>query len=138
MHKKLIIMILLLTLAIPIYAQKELVTDNQKASSVLKTEANQKESLIQASNPANEKETKSFFDFLDKKAFASTIDKKEEKRILREKWKKLLGLDIFYPYFKAKEVEDWVKDKASVRFFKIKGRPKFDDNQVKYIFKVKF
>jgi len=60
------------------------------------------------------------------------------KKILRKKWKEWLGIDIFYPYFKAKEIEDWVKDKCSIKLFKMKGRPKFEKDRFTYTFKTKF
>jgi len=84
------------------------------------------------------KKDRSFLNWINNRAYAASIDKRDERKILRQKWKKMLGVDIFYPYFKAKEVEDWVKEKTSVRFFKIKGKPEFDENQIKYIFKIKF
>lgn len=66
------------------------------------------------------------------------IDKKEEKKILREEWKDLLhGLDIFYPYFKAKEIEEWLGEKASIRIFNIKGKPKLEEDEIFYVFKIK-
>ena len=77
-------------------------------------------------------------DFINKRVYAATIDEKEEKKILREKWEELLRVDIFYPYFKAKEVEKWAREKASLKIFNIKGRPKFENNQIKYTFKIKF
>jgi len=70
-------------------------------------------------------------------AYAETI-KKDEKKFLRKEWKKMLGIDIFYPYFKAKEVERWVKEKTSIHFLKIKGEPSFRKDKVQYIFKIKF
>lgn len=124
MLKRLLILLILLNLTMPLYAQKEIELNKE----------------AEVSTPAltKKKTIKAFFDFIDKKVYAATIDKKEEKRILREKWKKLLGIDIFYPYFKAKKVEKWVRDKASMKIFNIKGRPKFDNNQIKYTFTVKF
>ena len=34
--------------------------------------------------------------------------------------------------------EEWVSEKASVHVYKIKGKPKFDDNKINYIFKTAF
>ncbi len=81
---------------------------------------------------------KSMLEWINSKAYAASIDRKTEKKILRRKWKKILGIDVFYPYFKAKEIEKWVKDKASIKVFKIKGRPEFKEDHIKYIFKIKF
>jgi len=70
-------------------------------------------------------------------AYGETV-KKDRKKSLRKEWKKMLGIDIFYPYFKAKEVEGWIKEKASIHFLKIKGEPSFKKNKVRYIFEIKF
>ncbi len=80
------------------------------------------------------KNKKGFLNWINN-AYAQSID---EKKILRKKWKDMLGVDIFYPYFKAKEVEDWIKEKARIDFFKLKGEPEFRRNQIQYIFKLKF
>jgi len=80
----------------------------------------------------------SFLTWVNTPAYAEVIDKNKERKRLRKVWKKMLGVDIFYPYFKAKEVEHWVKEKAKVQFFKIKGKPEFSNDKVQYIFKIKF
>lgn len=137
--KKALILLCALALTVPLYAQNE-VNHNKETKPLLEAEPPSGEQLTEISTPAPTKKltTKAFFDFIDKKVYAATIDKKEERRILREKWKKFLGLDIFYPYFKAKEVEKWVRDKASIKIFNLRGRPKFENNQIKYTFKIKF
>jgi hypothetical protein len=125
--RKLLILVFVLTLSLPLlYAQ----------------EAQEEKPLDKGSVPdtafAQEEKSNCFLEFINKKAYADTINEKDEKKILREKWRKLLRVDIFYPYFRAKQVEEWVRDKASVDFFDLKGRPKFENNQIKYIFKAKF
>lgn len=87
-----------------------------------------------------EKKTSSFFDFLNKKAYAASLEKNEEKKKLREKWEELTGVDVFYPYFKAKEIENWVSDKVKIKVFKMRGRLKLsgENNQVRYTFSIKF
>ncbi|MCX5708190.1 MAG: hypothetical protein NTY14_04345 [Candidatus Omnitrophica bacterium] len=74
------------------------------------------------------------------KAFAETQNIDEERKKIREEWKELLGLDVFYPYFKAQEVENYVQKKATVKFFNMHGKPEFNKESkgVKYIFKSKF
>ncbi len=62
----------------------------------------------------------------------------DEKKLIRLAWKKVFGLDVWYPYYKAKEIEDWVKDRMAVRVFGLKGNPTFENNQIVYIFKRKF
>lgn len=87
-------------------------------------------------------ESRSFFDFINKKVYADPAENKDDKKKLREKWEELTGVDVFYPYFKAQEIEDWVKEKFRVRVFNMKGRMKFDDNKsdanIVYIFSLKF
>lgn len=66
------------------------------------------------------------------------LDKEEEREILREEWKDLLyGLDIFYPYFKVKEFEDWIGEKINLQIFNIKGKPKLEGDEILYIFRLK-
>ncbi len=64
--------------------------------------------------------------------------KVEEKKKIRKEWEKTIGVDVWYPYFKAKEVEDWVRDRFSVRIFNMKGRPKFERDRISYTFSSKF
>ena len=96
-----------------------------------------------------EKTTTAFLAFLNRKPLirsvsddASVSDNKKqgksEKEILREKWSDLLGIDIFMPYFKAKEFEKKISEKTSVKIYKMKGKPVFENSEVKYVFKAKF
>lgn len=64
--------------------------------------------------------------------------KVDEKKMLREEWKKAFGIDVWYPYYKAKDVEKWVKKRLGVKVFKFKGEPQFERNEVLYTFKAKF
>ncbi len=80
---------------------------------------------------------RNFLSFINE-SIRAAIEEKEEKKILRQQWQELLRMDIFYPYFKAKEVEEWVGEKASVKFFNLKGKPEFSNNQLKYSFRIKF
>ena len=66
------------------------------------------------------------------------IDEAVESITIREQWERNLGIDIFYPYFKAKELESKVREKTSVRILKLKGKAEFKNNEAKYIFKVRF
>jgi len=82
-------------------------------------------------------ERKGFFNWINKNAYAKSV--KEDKKFLRREWKKMLGgVDIFFPYFKAKEVERWIKKKAQIDFFNVKGEPSFKKDKVQYIFKINF
>jgi hypothetical protein len=64
--------------------------------------------------------------------------KVNEEKIIRQEWEKVLGMDVWYPYYKAKEVETWVKEKCSFRVFKFKGTPQFEKHQFTYVFKSRF
>jgi predicted transcriptional regulator len=64
--------------------------------------------------------------------------KVSEEKMIRQEWAKVFGIDIWSPYYKAKEVEAWVKDKCSVRVFKLKGKPEFSKGGFTYVFKTRF
>jgi len=64
--------------------------------------------------------------------------KVDKEKMLREEWKKTFGVDVWYPYYKAKDVERWVKKRLSVKVFKLKGEPQFENNQIIYSLKAKF
>ncbi len=80
----------------------------------------------------------SFSEWVNTKPCSNANDEAREKIVLREQWERQLGIDIFYPYFKAKELETKVREKTSVRLFKIKGKPEFKNNEAKYTFTIKF
>jgi hypothetical protein len=74
------------------------------------------------------------------KAFAAPQDKDLERKRIREEWKEFLGLDVFYPYFKGKEIQERVQEKTKVRLMNMRGRAEFDEEgqEFRYIFKRKF
>lgn len=80
----------------------------------------------------------SFSEWVNTAPSDKQIDESAERIVIREQWKRNLGIDIFSPYFKAKELESKVREKTSVRVFKLKGKPEFKNNEAKYIFKLKF
>lgn len=88
--------------------------------------------------PPKEKRDRVFWNFVNQRVYEDTVKIKEEKRILREKWEEWLGIDIFLPYYKAKEVEKWVTDKTKVKIFNLRGRLKFENKQLRYTFNMKF
>jgi hypothetical protein len=91
---------------------------------------------------SREKKERFFLAYLNGKSYTSARNKeqheKEDKSRSRKEWEEFLGFDVFMPYFKAKEAEEWISEKASVHVYKIKGKPKFDENQIHYIFKTAF
>jgi hypothetical protein len=80
----------------------------------------------------------SFFDLLNNKAYADQVDKESERDIVRRQWTDALGIDVFYPYFEVKKVENFVKEKTRVKIWDYKGSAEFDENSVNYTFKRKF
>jgi len=62
----------------------------------------------------------------------------KDRETMREEWRDLLGFDLFYLYFKAKDAEKWVKNKFSVKLFNIKGSPQFNKHRILYVFKATF
>ncbi len=77
----------------------------------------------------------SFWNWLNNKAYAVNINQdKDNKEVIRQKWEDFFGVDIFYPYFKAKKAEDWLEDKGTFTIFKnIKGEPKIEGKNIQYI-----
>ncbi|MFH1578123.1 MAG: hypothetical protein ABIC18_03520 [Candidatus Omnitrophota bacterium] len=137
--KKVLILASLLIWIAPLYAQNS-DKNNEAAQFILKKDSQSEEDLTKtpAPEPKDKKTTSRFLNFVNTNAYAANVDEKEEKRILRKKWKEAIGVDIFYPYFTAKRAEEWVSDRTSMNFRNIKGRPKLENNQAKYIFKLKF
>ena len=80
----------------------------------------------------------SFSDWVNAQPDNKPVNDAAEKMLIREQWERNIGIDIFYPYFKAKEVEKKVSEKASIRIFKVRGKPEFKTNEAKYIFSIKF
>jgi hypothetical protein len=85
-----------------------------------------------------EKSDRAFWDFIDKEIYEDNYKKREEKTILREAWKEWLGIDVWYPYFKAKEIEEWIRDRTKIKIFRFRGRAKFERNRIIYTFKMQF
>lgn len=80
----------------------------------------------------------SFSEWVNTQTGNKQINENMEKIILRDQWERALGIDIFYPYFKAKELESKVREKTSVRIFKVRGKSEFKSNEAKYTFTIKF
>jgi hypothetical protein len=80
----------------------------------------------------------SFSEWVNTQPSNKPINENMEKIIVREQWERALGMDIFYPYFKAKELEAKVREKTSVRIFKVRGKSEFKTSEAKYTFTIKF
>jgi len=80
----------------------------------------------------------SFSEWVNNQPNNKSIDDNAEKTVLREQWERNIGIDLFYPYFKAKELESKVGEKTSVRVLKLRGRSELKSSEAKYTFSVKF
>ncbi len=66
-------------------------------------------------------------------------DQDKENEQIRQMWKEFFwGRDVWAPYYQAKEIEDWVKERVSFRVFKMKCKPKFDKDGFVYVCKNRF
>lgn len=62
----------------------------------------------------------------------------DENNLIRHDWENVFGVDVWYPYFTAKDLEANFKKKLGVKIFKLKGEPHFEKNLVTYAFKATF
>ncbi len=136
--KKILILGCILGMTLPLYAQEELIK-TESTVLPLETVIPETETIEEAAEvaPVNNDIIAAFLEFINRTAHAA-LNGDDEKKVLRQKWKELLKIDVFYPYFKVKEVEDLISDKVSVKAFSMSGRPKLEKNRIKYIFKKRF
>lgn len=80
----------------------------------------------------------SFSEWVNTWVAGELVDENSENELIREQWARNLGIDIFYLYFKEKEVERKLKEKISIKVFKMKGNFEFKSNEAKYTFVTKF
>ena len=134
---KIIIYAYIITVALSAYPQENIVTHKRfRSIAPFSTHKNYKPTDLTLSE--NMKKEYSLLDWFSTNAYANPKRYNNKRKILRTKWKNLLGIDVFYPYFKAKEVEDWIQEKGKVSLFKMKGKPRLHNGEIEYTFKVKF
>jgi hypothetical protein len=77
---------------------------------------------------------------VDKKIFNQIYNqpKIDEEKKWRQEWEKAFNIDVWYPYYKTKDVEKWVKKRLSIKIFKLKGEPQFERKHFYYTFTAKF
>jgi len=120
-----------------IFAQNKSDTpDKNKKDSYIRQET----SFYNHKYPSNQKRNIfiSFGDWLNNAAYAESAKRHNDRKLIRQEWKDFFGVDVFYPYFKYKETEDKIKEKTSVRIFKMKGRAELSTDNIGYTFKIKF
>jgi len=127
----------MVSFTLPVYTQEDTQkSENTTISTDISSES-VKSDIVTPPFDTTYKEV-SFPTWMNVYAYAGTLREEEEKEYLRKEWEEMLGMDIFLPYFKAEEIESWVKEKAKLNFFKMKGEPKFRRNQIQYKFNFKF
>lgn len=79
-----------------------------------------------------------FFAFTDWLRREPPIKKGSKTQKLRENWEDMLGTDVFYLYFKAKEAQETIKEKYSYEVLDMKMSPDYRDGKVWLKWKRKF
>jgi hypothetical protein len=88
----------------------------------------------------NKKSEKKSFNVVNDEVLKAFFNKPiiNEEKLIRQQWENVFGFDVWYPYYKAKEIEGLVKKKLTIRIFKFKGEPLFELNRTLYVFKSTF
>lgn len=133
-------------LVVPLFAQTSIIT-LQEQPQLLPQENNSSTNYlplpeintIEIKHPEKEPQAKPILK-VNSKIFKSLYNKPkiDEKKRIRQEWQKAFGFDVWYPYYKAKDIENWISDRVSIKIFKMKGRAKFENKQFKYVFETKF
>jgi hypothetical protein len=133
---------MILGMSWPLYAQidKDLCNEKKPASCLFNESVNDYLKNERYNSDTPSKKEFSIIQLFKSKAFATPQNPDADRKKIREEWKELLGLDVFYPYFKAKEVENYVQQKSAVKLFNLHGKAEFNQESkgLKYIFKKKF
>ncbi|MFH1655032.1 MAG: hypothetical protein ABH954_00265 [Candidatus Omnitrophota bacterium] len=140
--KYLLTFVVISSLSLPVYAQphSDLCKENNTPAYLLDKSVKNYFRHERYNSDTPQKSGFSIIQLFKSKAFAAAQNIDADRKRIREEWKEFLGLDVFYPYFKAKEVEDYVQKKSSVKLFNMRGKAELnnDTKEVKYIFKKKF
>ena len=65
-------------------------------------------------------------------------DAKDDVDTLRAEWKEALGVDIFFAYFKTKEITNKIEEKSKLKLFSMRGKATIKKNAAIYAFSRKF
>ncbi|MDP2921386.1 MAG: hypothetical protein Q8O12_03340 [Candidatus Omnitrophota bacterium] len=125
--KKLILSILIVFIAMPIYAADEALKPiDTPATPVIYYPVH-----ILMIKPV---EYTNFSDWVN----TAKKDTEDDNDTLRAEWKQALGVDIFYLHFKAKEITHKIEEKSKFRLFNMRGRAKIKEDSATYTFSHKF
>lgn len=65
----------------------------------------------------------------------TAVKEVDEERLVRAAWEEVFGFDVWYPYYKEKELEVWVRKKFRLKIFHLKGEVQFNSKGFTYTFK---
>jgi hypothetical protein len=65
-------------------------------------------------------------------------DTEDDADTLRAEWKEALGVDIFFAYFKTKEITNKIEEKSKFKLFDMRGKATIKKNSATYAFSHKF
>jgi hypothetical protein len=65
-------------------------------------------------------------------------DTEDDADTLRAEWKEALGADIFFAYFKTKEITNKIEEKSKFKLFSMRGKATIKRNSATYAFSRKF
>lgn len=68
----------------------------------------------------------------------TTKPKVDEKEQIRQSWERAFGVDVWDPYYRTKDAENWVKKKASFKVYKVRCKPEFSRDSMCYNCKTAF
>lgn len=68
----------------------------------------------------------------------TTVVKADEDQVVRAAWHEVFGFDVWYPYYKEKEIEGWVRKRFQIKIFRLKGELEFNSKGFTYTFKSNF
>jgi hypothetical protein len=79
-----------------------------------------------------------FSDWVNSRSFCVRIYRKYDSQKIREDWERMLGIDVFMPYYKADEIKDKLEEKTKVQVIKLRGKAELSEEEAKYTFSIKF
>ena len=125
--KKLILSMIVIFMAMPLYA----------ADKILEPISIEVTSIVSYPLPVhiiNYAECTNFSNWVN----TAKKDTEDDTDILRAEWKQALGADIFFVYFKAKEMTRKIEEKSKFKLFNMRGRAKIKEDSATYTFSHKF
>ncbi len=96
------------------------------------------ESVKMASLKAEPQDTKPFFTLFDEERYPLYRNTSPREEEIRELWRETFRMDIFRPYYSAREVESWVSERTKVKFLNFDGKTDLSFDRATYTFTMEF